>query len=554
MTLILARFGIAAMLVGDRHAARCGGGGGGGDGGSRPPTAGDRCRIRRLRASCALAVRRRVRRHPGERHALPQCRSRAVRRRQSGERRESRRCLAAGSLVERRRAGELLTGVSFDGGRTWSQRDGGVLALHRRHAANGGDYERASDPWVTIGAGRHRLSDRDRVLGTEVRRRLVERGPREPLRRWRPQLERPVTLIRDGARILQRQGIDHRRSDRRAATSTRCGTGSRRPATGPAYLSRTTDGGATWEVPRAIYDPRAGNQTINNQMVVLPDGTLRRCSSRGFTRAAAATTAARRDPLARTRASPGPRRSSCRPVQSVGARDPETGAAIRDGIEPRRDRRRAARHARRRLAGRALLRRARDGVAFSRSTDGGLTWSTPVRVNSVPSVPAFVPAVNVRSDGTIGVTYYDLRNNTARPGDAARPILARALDRRRHLAREPRHRSVRPRARAELRGLVRRRLPGARLRSAANSCRSMRRRTMATQQPHRHLRFARGIGRCGGARLRPPCPRSGHRPRRRCELTPELARRTTASIARTMQRRVPARVAPWIDAGVLVEP
>ena len=55
---------------------------------------------------------------------------------------------------------------------------------------------------------------------------------------------------------------------------------------------------------------------------------------------------------------------------------------------------------------------ARDGIAFSRSDDGGRSWSAPVQVNRAPSVPAFVPAVAIADDGTIGVTYYDFRNNT----------------------------------------------------------------------------------------------------------------------------------------------
>ena len=72
---------------------------------------------------------------------------------------------------------------------------------------------------------------------------------------------------------------------------------------------------------------------------------------------------------------------------------------------------------------------ARDGIAFSRSLDGGLTWSAPVRINGDPTVPAFVPTVAVRSDGTIGVTYYDFRNNT--PDPATLPTdywLARSTD------------------------------------------------------------------------------------------------------------------------------
>ena len=54
-----------------------------------------------------------------------------------------------------------------------------------------------------------------------------------------------------------------------------------------------------------------------------------------------------------------------------------------------------------------------DAIAYSRSTDGGLTWSAPVRVNSVAGAAAFTPQVHVRADGTIGVTYFDLRSNTA---------------------------------------------------------------------------------------------------------------------------------------------
>jgi hypothetical protein len=36
-----------------------------------------------------------------------------------------------------------------------------------------------------------------------------------------------------------------------------------------------------------------------------------------------------------------------------------------------------------------------------------------LQVNAVPATQAFTPGVNVRGDGLIGVTYYDLRNNTA---------------------------------------------------------------------------------------------------------------------------------------------
>jgi hypothetical protein len=57
-----------------------------------------------------------------------------------------------------------------------------------------------------------------------------------------------------------------------------------------------------------------------------------------------------------------------------------------------------------------------DDVALSRSTDGGLTWSAPIKVNASPAgVAAFTPAVDAASDGTVAVTYYDFRNNTPDP-------------------------------------------------------------------------------------------------------------------------------------------
>ncbi|HZA90106.1 MAG TPA: hypothetical protein VE401_07705, partial [Solirubrobacterales bacterium] len=59
-----------------------------------------------------------------------------------------------------------------------------------------------------------------------------------------------------------------------------------------------------------------------------------------------------------------------------------------------------------------------DSIAFSQSLDGGLTWSAPIKVNKTPTgIPtgdqqAFTASVDVAADGTIGVTYYDFRNNT----------------------------------------------------------------------------------------------------------------------------------------------
>jgi len=63
-----------------------------------------------------------------------------------------------------------------------------------------------------------------------------------------------------------------------------------------------------------------------------------------------------------------------------------------------------------------------DAVAFSQSLDGGVTWSPPVMINKTPQnlanplrQQAFIPAVVAAGDGTIAVTYYDFRNDVSAP-------------------------------------------------------------------------------------------------------------------------------------------
>jgi hypothetical protein len=57
----------------------------------------------------------------------------------------------------------------------------------------------------------------------------------------------------------------------------------------------------------------------------------------------------------------------------------------------------------------------RDGVAFSKSTDGGLTWSAPAQVNRATNAQAFTPAVAAGAGG-VAVTYFDFRKDTSAAG------------------------------------------------------------------------------------------------------------------------------------------
>jgi len=64
----------------------------------------------------------------------------------------------------------------------------------------------------------------------------------------------------------------------------------------------------------------------------------------------------------------------------------------------------------------ATLAPSGSAIAFAKSLDGGLTWSTPVAINKVLTTQAFTPSIRVLPGGTIGVTHYDLRFNTPDAG------------------------------------------------------------------------------------------------------------------------------------------
>ncbi|MDE2459851.1 MAG: exo-alpha-sialidase, partial [Gammaproteobacteria bacterium] len=224
----------------------------------------------------------------------------------------------------------------------------------------------------------------------------------------------PATLILDGASAFNDKETitaDPNNSNYVYAVWDRLDNTGR----GPAYFARSTDGGNTWLTAVPIYDPGVNNQTIGNEIVGLPDGTIvdvfEEIDSTSGNNATTAIKVMRSIDHGATWSAP----VSVAADLSVGTRDPNTGQAVRDGgFLPQ-----MAAGAGGKLA--VVWQDSRfsngqhDGIARSQSSDDGQTWSAPVEINSVPSVEAFTPSVAILADGTIGVSYFDFRNNTSNP-------------------------------------------------------------------------------------------------------------------------------------------
>jgi hypothetical protein len=309
----------------------------------------------------------------------------------------------------------LRTGYSFDGGLTWSLSQAAFSRCTGGNGANGGDFERASDPWVTIGPDGiayqiaiafNGVSFAPGSSSAVLASRSIDGG-----RTW----SAPAALIGDAsAQFNDKESItaDPLAPGYAYATWDRLDANGH----GPAYFSRTTNGGGSWEPARPIYDPGGRSQTLNNQIVVATGGGAAGTLYDFFSefRVQNSLVTAR---LAFVRSTDrgvtwsGPIAIS--DLRAVGTVDPQNRTReVRDGanIASFASGRNGA------LVGvwqdSRFSAGARDGIAFSRSTDAGVTWSAPVQINRFPNAQALLPAVAVADDGTIGVLYYDMRDDT----------------------------------------------------------------------------------------------------------------------------------------------
>ena len=323
----------------------------------------------------------------------------------------------------------IVAGVSFDGGVSW--RDVVVPGIT---PCSGGTSARTGDSWLSFAPnGDLYLS----VLGVNVTstgivppgRILVTKSTNGGLT-WGP----VTTLIEDKDGIQDKDSITADPGDPNLAYAVWDDTSH---SNFLVRFARTTNGGVSWESARTIYNPPTFNLPIGSQIVVLPNGTLLDFFSEGQ-RQNLAGGGSVRDPwiLSVIRSTDkgmtwGPNKpiriaeiktSACATSFSC-VTDPDTGQHIRDAailfdvaVDPRNGN---------------LYLQWTDGrfsnfqyfsVAFSMSTDGGSTWSAPIKINKTPtnippgSQQAFGHSIHVAADGTIGVAYYDFRFDDPGPG------------------------------------------------------------------------------------------------------------------------------------------
>ena len=324
----------------------------------------------------------------------------------------------------------LVTSVTHDLGRHWRQ-----VVVPGLSRCSGGTWERASDPGVSFAPNGDlyeiSLSFNAGDFGNAI---LVSKST-DGGDSW----NKPVTLKSDTAELLQ--------NDKELITADP--TGSRRAYAvwdrsneqggQPVWFSRTTDGGRTWEPARIIYDPTPG-WTIGNQIVVQPDGTLVDMFFEG-----PAGSAEEPDrPYAKPRATRTPRQEQggyrIRIIRSTDHgrtwTKPSTVSQIDpaeivdpDGHHPLRTADIIPDIAVDEHTGRLYVvwqdtsaTRSKAAIMLTSSSDGGRHWTRPLKVSKTPDSPpqgngqAFTSVVDVASDGTVGVTYYDFRKNTPAKG------------------------------------------------------------------------------------------------------------------------------------------
>jgi hypothetical protein len=295
-----------------------------------------------------------------------------------------------------------LIGTSLDGGKTWAH-----STIPRRTACTGGTADFASDPWISAGAD-----------GTVYFSGTSGSASSDP-----PPVAVVASHSNDGGRSWQAPvtvaPLDPRNdTDAVTASPTRAGHAYlvwgnwdhqyHFPMTNFLRFSRTTDGGATWPPATVIDQPGPTALDFSGRLLVLRGRTLLTIFARADLATGRGELLAARSPDEGRTWLP-PVQIGSQPVQTIV--DPETGVELPQPGFPTA----AARDGTVYAAFEASTSASSGAIGLAMSWDGGRTWSA----STVPGVSAFAfePSIAAGSHGTVGLAWYDLRND--RPGDAA---------------------------------------------------------------------------------------------------------------------------------------
>jgi hypothetical protein len=323
----------------------------------------------------------------------------------------------------------IVAAVSFNGGDTWQS-----VVIPGVTQCAGGIYPHASDPWVSFAPNGDVyvcLIGFDFPPAGNPNALLVSKSTDGGLT-WGA----PTTIVTGDKAFQEKAAITADPTNPQFAYLAWSLFDNKKGGTG--MFSRTTDGGQTWEPARVIFDPGTHNFSEVPQIVVLPDGTLvnffvlqtstnaaggvrhfdfeialLRSSDHGRTWLNTPIPMADVLPVNDTATIPGAR----------GVTNPDGGLGViaphwffDAAVDPANGNLYAVWQDVRFSGGQYA------SIAFSMSTDGGFTWSSPIRVNQTPDdIPignrqAFLPSVAVNQDGVVAVTYYDFRHNTPAAG------------------------------------------------------------------------------------------------------------------------------------------
>lgn len=185
---------------------------------------------------------------------------------------------------------------------------------------------------------------------------------------------------------------------------------------GPTMLSRTTDGGATWSLPKVIFDPGKNAQTIANQVVTLPNGWI----ADFFTdlddntagQPARIGAVASRDRGVTWSEPVFAQQIVNQTAVTPNLQQPIRSASVLFSVAVDRA------HNLTYLVWEDQRFSGVNEVAFAISPNNGFEWTAPIHINQTPRNPlhplfqqALIPIVAVAANGTVAVTYYDFRND-----------------------------------------------------------------------------------------------------------------------------------------------